>query len=311
MRQLFWTALIATCSCCAAAQTFNVVQNQPQAVTESPNATKDKKPSGKNATTTVDASGTTGDQMKKARKSEPATSAKTPRKSTAGSTAHTETRNNTAGSIAGNANVVGGTTRQAKPTRRNKQQTPPAGAQTAKTQPPVPAPNTKPEPKTAPKPATMSGPATPPYHAPAWLPQSPDSNTLRTQLESALTQDESLVGSKVDVAVDDNEINLAGTVPGSREKLAAERIARSFAGNRKVVNKLTVGAQASQPAQSAPQIPPTQKLNNHQPVANMPAASFAPQTETKRPANAPPSSAQTPQKVPATAGDQSPSPRAN
>ena len=307
MRQLFGIAVIATCSCCAAAQTFTVVQNQPQAVTESPNATKEKKSHSTKSTTKIDASGTTGDQLKKSRNAEPSTTSAKSKLTVVGNTAHSETKNNTAGSIAGNANAVGRTTGQTKPTRHNKQQAPPAGAQTAKAQPaPDPSSDPKPEPKPAPHPAAMSGPATPPYRAPAWLPHSPDSNTLRTQLESALTQDESLVGSKVNVAVDDNEINLAGTVPGSREKLAAERIARSFAGNRKVVNKLTVGAQASQPAKSAPE--PAPQKNTRQPAANMPAASFAPPAET-RPADAPPSSAQDPKRDPAMAGDRSQSPR--
>jgi hypothetical protein len=119
-------------------------------------------------------------------------------------------------------------------------------------------------------------------------------------------QDESLVGSKVDIVVDDEQVNLAGTVPGSSEKLAAERITRSFAGNRKVVNKLTIGTPTPQPAKAAPA---PEKLNSRQSqTANMPAASFAPQPET-HPADAPPASANTPQKDPATAGDQSTSPR--
>ncbi|HUO60879.1 MAG TPA: BON domain-containing protein [Candidatus Acidoferrales bacterium] len=274
MRQFFCILALAILANCAAAQTFTVVQNQPQAVTESPNATKAKK-----STTKIDASGTTGDRVKRSQQAS-STSKNTARKSTVGNTTHSETSKNTAGSIAGNASAVGRTTGQTKPAPHNKQQAPPPGAQTAKAQPSEPAPN--PERKPMPHPAAMSGPAAPPYRAPAWLPQSTDSNTLRTQLDTALTQDEALVGSRVNVAVDENEINLAGTVAGSREKLAAERIARSFAGNRKVVNKLTVGGQ-TQPAKAAPE-PPPQKLNDIRHSANVPAASFAPQTSTT-PAN--------------------------
>ncbi|HVP65021.1 MAG TPA: BON domain-containing protein [candidate division Zixibacteria bacterium] len=289
-------------SCCAAAQTFTVVQNQPQAVTESPNATKAKNSRSNKSKTTIDA---TGDQMKKSRMAESSASGETPHQSAMGKTAHSETKNNSAGTTARTAKMVGGTTGATKPTRHNKQ-APSAGAQTAKAQPaPAPMADPKPAPKPAP-PVAMSGPAAPPYHAPAWLPESPDSNTLRTQIESALTQDESLVGSKLDVVVNENEINLAGTVPGSREKLAAERIARSFAGNRTVVNKLNIGAQASQPANTAPR-PVPQEFNNNQPAANMPAESFAPQA-TSRPTGTP--AGEAPQKArPTTADDLNPSPR--
>lgn len=294
MRHFWGIAGIAILACCAVAQTFTVIQSQPQPVTESPNASKGSKSSNR-----VDARAT-GDQAKKSRKTT-ATSETAPHKSTVGNAAHRKTESNTAGI----GNTAGGTTGQGKPTRPIEQQTPPSGARTIKAQPVQPATEPKPEPKPAAKPIAISGPAAPPYRAPAWLPQSPDSSTLRTQIQSALTKDESLVGSKVEVAVDDTQVNLAGTVTGSSEKLAAERITRSFAGNRKVVNKLTISTSASQPAKSTPA---PDKLNNRQHTANMPVASFAAQQET-HPADATPASANAPQKDPATSGDQSTSPR--
>jgi len=61
--------------------------------------------------------------------------------------------------------------------------------------------------------------------------------TLRSQIETEF-QKQNLSG--VTINVTDDTIELTGTVPTGKEKQTAKRIASSFAGNRRVVDRLTV-----------------------------------------------------------------------
>jgi len=63
---------------------------------------------------------------------------------------------------------------------------------------------------------------------------------LQPQIESALKSEPTLAGSNVIVVVTGDTIELSGSVPTGKEKQTARRIASSFAGNRKVVDRITV-----------------------------------------------------------------------
>lgn len=64
--------------------------------------------------------------------------------------------------------------------------------------------------------------------------------TLQRQIESQIKNDPSLTDSTVSVNVGDNSIDLSGTVGSNKAKVNAERIAQSYAQNRKVTNNLQV-----------------------------------------------------------------------
>lgn len=111
-------------------------------------------------------------------------------------------------------------------------------------------PSSQSEPATAPEAGTMgSGQtgATPERHDGS-VPQSDtaaptgaaDTLTLQRQIQSAIKSDPSLTQSSVSVNVTDTAIDLEGTVANDGAKTTAERIAQSYAINRKVVNNLQV-----------------------------------------------------------------------
>ena len=67
-----------------------------------------------------------------------------------------------------------------------------------------------------------------------------DSASLREQLNQAYQSEPSLSGSSIQIEVTDTAIQLSGTVPTGKEKTTAKRIAQSYAGDRKVTDKMTV-----------------------------------------------------------------------
>ena len=67
-----------------------------------------------------------------------------------------------------------------------------------------------------------------------------DSSTLKDQLDQAYQSEPSLTGSNIQVNVTDTSVELSGSVPAGKDKTTAKRIAQSYAGNRKVVEKLSV-----------------------------------------------------------------------
>lgn len=77
---------------------------------------------------------------------------------------------------------------------------------------------------------------------------------LQSRIQGSLRNEPTLSGSQVAVAVRGGTIELTGGVPGPKEKLTAERLARSYAVDRKVENKLMVAGQsASEPTPSGKQ----------------------------------------------------------
>ncbi len=154
-----------------------------------------------------------------------------------GQTAHSETQNNSAGSISGNASPT-----NTAPGAQNPQ---------SPTATPNTAPGSTPDPtqptidKSAPPQSStaMSG---------ATASSTTDSATLKGQLESAYQAEPTLTGSNIQVNVTDTSVELTGSVPTGKEKITAKRIAQSYAGNRKVIDHMTVAGRGTAPANPGP-----------------------------------------------------------
>jgi len=123
---------------------------------------------------------------------------------------------------------------------------PPQKAETNPQAPPAPQSNagqtsTVPPPT---KPANAGSAPTPPGNSPAE--SDPAENAaLQGRIQQALGNEPTLSSSHVSVHVNDNMIELSGTVASGKDKLTADRIAESFNGNRKFDdNKLLVIGQA-------------------------------------------------------------------
>lgn len=71
-------------------------------------------------------------------------------------------------------------------------------------------------------------------------PASGGMTTLQKQIETQIKNDPSLTDSTVSVTVSENSIDLNGTVGSSKAKTNAERIAQSYAQNKKVNDNLQV-----------------------------------------------------------------------
>ena len=77
---------------------------------------------------------------------------------------------------------------------------------------------------------------------------------LQTQILNAFQQ-QGLSGVMVNVT--DSAIELTGTVPSSRDRTTAKRIAQSYAGNRKVTDNLTVSGGGASPSSSGVGVTPS------------------------------------------------------
>jgi osmotically-inducible protein OsmY len=67
-----------------------------------------------------------------------------------------------------------------------------------------------------------------------------DASSLQTEIASALAHDSMLAGSAIKVNVDDKSVTLEGLVTREEEHLQAQRLAHSYAWNRKLVDHITV-----------------------------------------------------------------------
>ena len=95
---------------------------------------------------------------------------------------------------------------------------------------------------------SLNPPATPaPDH-----PGTAEDATLQAQIQSALGHDPTLTHDSVRVLVLSDSIELTGSVGNSREKLTATRLAMSFAGSRRVINRIAVGGPNDAPLQATP-----------------------------------------------------------
>jgi osmotically-inducible protein OsmY len=146
-------------------------------------------------------------------------------------TAQSETSKNTAGSIAGNAGAIGATTGDTKPT--NQAVTTQSAAENNAGMSTQDASAQK---------QNLTNSAN-------GLGMTPDvdSNTLRSQIDSALKSDPTLGNAQLNVDVNATQITLSGSVPSGKEKQTAVRIAQSYAGNRRVSDKVTLAGKQTPP----------------------------------------------------------------
>ncbi len=71
-------------------------------------------------------------------------------------------------------------------------------------------------------------------------PENQNAGLLQSQIQNALRNEPSLSNSHIVVNVTAEGIDLSGTVGSSKDRQAAERIAQSFDGNRKLTDNLMI-----------------------------------------------------------------------
>lgn len=81
------------------------------------------------------------------------------------------------------------------------------------------------------------------------------STQLQSEIQNALSQQGSLSGSNIQANVTDTTVELTGNVATPDQKQTAERIAGSYAGNRRVENHITVGSLNGQTGGETPNTP--------------------------------------------------------
>ena len=105
-----------------------------------------------------------------------------------------------------------------------------------------------------------------------------DSATLQNQIQTALQNEPTLRNDNVNATVTESTIELSGNVQNSRAKQTARRIASSFAGNRRVRDRITLsgsGSAANNPNSSGLGSNPASNTNpnpNSNPNAQNPSA---------------------------------------
>jgi hypothetical protein len=154
-----------------------------------------------------------------------------------------------------------GTTPQPSATNPAKTSTPsqnaqdparrPANPQQAPTTPTQPQPRTAATPADIEKPesavgATKAAPAPKPLapepnaNAGALSPVQPGADELRAKIEAALRREPSLSNTNISLNISDDTIDITGNANSPKERLAARRIVQSFAGNRRVRERISV-----------------------------------------------------------------------
>lgn len=217
-----------------------------------------------------------------------------------GTAASTETTaQNNAGSISGNENTEGGNAQGTSAQTANgggisgaAVNTPPSSTVGAGT-PALPPPPHMPVAR-ATNPQAQS-------QQPAFGLTTVDTASLASRINSALKNDPTLANNNVMVNVGDQGVEVTGTVDTGKEKLTAMRIAQSYAGNFKVVDRVTLaghapGANGQQQAQQQQASQPPRTTSNT-PPANVPGNQVLP-TSTANQA-----------RDPKNAGDKSTNPR--
>jgi osmotically-inducible protein OsmY len=74
-----------------------------------------------------------------------------------------------------------------------------------------------------------------------------EASALESRIQNTLEKDPTLSPGSVRVAVSSEAVELVGNVATSRQRLTATRIAQSYAGSKRVVTRITVGASAQEP----------------------------------------------------------------
>jgi hypothetical protein len=78
---------------------------------------------------------------------------------------------------------------------------------------------------------------------------------LQTQVQTALRHEPTLANDKINAVVSADTIDLSGSVTTGKERQTALRIAQSFAGNRRIVDHLTVAGQGPGASMGEPSTP--------------------------------------------------------
>lgn len=85
---------------------------------------------------------------------------------------------------------------------------------------------------------------------------------LQSQIQSALSKEPTLAGDSAHANVSGDTIELGGTVGTNKEKITATRIVQSYAGSKKLVNKLTIAGRSeksgAEKGSAAPESKPPQ-----------------------------------------------------
>jgi hypothetical protein len=125
-----------------------------------------------------------------------------------------------------------------------------------------------------------------------------DTATLQTQIQNALQNEPTLRNDNVNVNVTESTIELSGSVQSGKEKQTARRIASSFAGNRRVRDRITVSGRGSASSNS-----------NSSGMGNNPSSNDNPNTNNPN-TNNPNTNSQNPSaNTPKANGDASSNPR--
>ena len=158
-----------------------------------------------------------------------------------GGNANPETSKNNAGSISGNASAASGTTAGTASMGQAGASTSTAPSTNPGTTPgsnaggtTQPASNTGAQSSTG----AQENPGTPEVGT-----TLPDNASLQGQIQNAFKNDSNLRNGNIVTNVTDESIELTGTVATGKDRQAAKAIAESYAGNRKVVDHLTVAGQ--------------------------------------------------------------------
>jgi hypothetical protein len=73
---------------------------------------------------------------------------------------------------------------------------------------------------------------------------------LQSQIQNALSKEPTLTGDSARANVSGDTVELAGTVGTNKEKITATRIVQSYAGSKKLVNKLVIGGRSEKTSPS-------------------------------------------------------------
>ena len=101
---------------------------------------------------------------------------------------------------------------------------------------------------------------------------------LQSQIQNALSKEPTLTGNSARVNVSSDTIELAGTVGTNKEKITATRIVQSYAGSKKLVNKLAISPrnEKSSPALADNPGSTANPANNPEPSKGTPPSSSKP-----------------------------------
>jgi BON domain len=106
---------------------------------------------------------------------------------------------------------------------------------------------------------------------------------LQSQIQNALSKEPTLTGDSARVNVSGDTVELAGTVGTNKEKITATRIVQSYAGSKKLVNKLVIGRRSEKTSPSSTDNGNTGGRSTANPATNPEPGKGAPPSSSKPP----------------------------